>query len=52
MCDAAVMVSNEREPAVMIEAHKAKQPERVVSVMGVEVHRCVVPDVPRTVRWV
>jgi hypothetical protein len=47
-----VTVSNEREPAVSIEAAEDGPTLRIVRVAGEEVHRCVVPDAPRTVRWV
>jgi hypothetical protein len=52
ICNAAVTVSNEREPAVTIEAQSGAPTVRVVTVAGVEVHRCIVPDQPRTVRWI
>ena len=45
-CSVALTVSNEREPVVMIEGLRGGPTVRVVSVMGVEVHRCVVPGVP------
>ena len=49
-CDATITVSNEREPAVVFDYQRNEPTVRVVTVMGVEVHRCVVPGVPRTVR--
>jgi len=51
MCHVSITVSNEREPAVMIEASNDGPTVRIVSVVGSEVHRCIVPDAPRTVRW-
>jgi len=44
-------VSNEREPVAMIKAPSGGPTIRIVTVAGVEVHRCIVPDAPRTVRW-
>jgi hypothetical protein len=52
MCNRAITVSNEREPAVMIKAPSGGRTIRIVTVAGVEVHRCIVPDAPRTARWV
>jgi hypothetical protein len=49
MCSTAISVPAEREPAVMIHAPKGEPAVRIVTVKGIEVHRCPMPDEPRTV---
>src|SRR4051794_24133263 len=49
-CNVAITVSAEREPAVTIEAPDDGPTIRIVSVVGAEVHRCILPDAPRSVR--
>ena len=50
LCNTTVVVSGEERPVVVIVAQSGQPNVHVVSVAGVEVHRCVVPDEPRTVR--
>ena len=45
-CNVAITVSAEREPVVMVEGRRGEATVRVVSVMGVEAHRCVIPFSP------
>ena len=56
VCGTKVQVGANETPVAMLVGQSGKLNERVVKVGNVEVHRevhrCVVPDVPRTVRWV
>jgi hypothetical protein len=49
VCQATVTVESD-EPAVVVIVGQSGQPNiRVASVEGVEIHRCVLPDAPRTI---
>ena len=46
LCDTRVAVSGLERPVVMLAAESGHPNLRIVSVAGVEVHRCVVSDTP------
>ena len=50
LCNTTVVVSGEERPVVVIAAQSGQPNVRVVSVKNEEVHRCIVPDDPRSVR--
>jgi len=50
LCHANVKVESDERPVVTMVAQSGEPNLRVVTVEGVEVHRCVIPNGPRTVR--
>ena len=50
LCSTTVEVSGEERPVVVLVADSGQPNIRVVSVEDVEVHRCIVPDGPRSLR--
>jgi len=50
LCNATIAVSGEERPVVMMVAESGQPNIRVVSVAGVEVHRCVIAERPGSVR--
>jgi hypothetical protein len=50
LCETTVPVSGEERPVVMLAAESGQPNIRIVSVAGIEVHRCVVADAPGSVR--
>jgi len=50
LCGAIVEVSGDARPVVMMAAQSGEPNVRVVTVEGVEVHRCVIADASGTTR--
>ena len=50
VCHATVKVDSEERPVAAIIGQSGEPNVRVVTVEGVEVHRCVLADSPRSVR--
>ena len=50
LCNVVVVVDSDENPVTMLSAQSGGPNIRIVTVADVEVHRCVLPDVPRGVR--
>jgi hypothetical protein len=50
LCNSTIAVSGKERPVVMMAAESGQPNLRVVSVAGVEVHRCVIADQSSSVR--
>jgi hypothetical protein len=50
LCNTTVAVNGEDQPVIVLAAQSGQPNMRLVSVDGVEVHRCTIPATPGTIR--